>query len=88
MMNLHGGQQQIAETFVQSKPALVTGAMGAGAAVTPTEQLAKVVPGDWLLTNGLGVLSYAEIIQVIGAVWVVCLLIDRVWALGKLLLKK
>ncbi len=49
-----------------------TGAVGAGGAVTaPTPE----VLGPFLTTHFIGVLSYAEIIQIIGAIWVVFLAI-------------
>ena len=85
MMNGH--QTQITETFMASKPALVTGAAGAAAAVTPAEQMTAIT-GQWLSTHGIGVLSYTEIIQVVGAVWVACLLIDRGIALVRQLVSK
>lgn len=77
MIHLNEGQQQLAESFVHNKTALVTGAAGTTVAVTPPERIAGALNGDWLLTNGVGVLSWAEIIQVIGAIWVLCLIVDR-----------
>lgn len=86
---LRFGQQHahLADSFVASKPAVVSGAAGAVAAVTPTERLATVT-GEWLTTHGIGAISYTELIQVIGAVWVLCLIADRVWAGFKMLRRK
>lgn len=78
MIHLNEGQQQLAESFVHNKTALVTGAAGTTVAVTPPDRIAGALNGDWLLTNGVGFLSWAEIIQVIGSVWVACLIVDRV----------
>ena len=74
---LHSPQSQtLADSFLASKPAVITGAAGAAAAVTPPDRMATIT-GQWLSTHGIGVLSYTEIIQVVGAVWVACLIIDR-----------
>ncbi len=75
----HGDQQQLAESFAGSKGAMISGAAGATAAVTPPEKMAEVA-GNWMQLNGIGVLSYAEIISVIGATWCVLLIVDRVIA--------
>jgi len=77
----------LAETFVISKGVAVSGAAGAVAAVTPADKMARIT-GDWLMVHGIGVLSYAEIIQIIGAAWVTCLIVDRIIAGIKLLIKK
>lgn len=79
--------QQLADSFLASKPAVVTGAAGAAAAVTPTDRMASIT-GQWLSTHGVGVLSYTEIIQVVGAIWVACLIIDRGLALIRQLLRQ
>jgi len=84
---MSGHQTQITETFMASKPALLTGAAGAAAAVTPADQMTAIT-GQWLSTHGIGVLSYTEIIQVVGAVWVACLLVDRGIALVRQLVRK
>lgn len=77
MLHLSDNQQQVAESFLQSKSAALTGTAGAAAAVTPTEKLAGIT-GEWLSTHGLGLISYTEMIQIIGAMWVLCLIADRV----------
>lgn len=87
MINFSHEQHQIVEGFVQNKTALVTGAAGAAAALTPPEQMASVA-GNWLQINGIGVLSYAEIISVIGATWVLCLILDRLFVGGRQLMTK
>ena len=79
--------QQLAETFLPNKVAAVSGAVGAATAVTPTEKL-TMITGEWLSTHGIGAISFTEIIQVIGAIWVVCLITDRVIVGWKGLFKK
>lgn len=76
-MFLSNEQQQIAESFLQNKAAAVTGTAGAAAAVTPTDKLATIT-GQWLSTHGIGLISYTEMIQIIGALWVACLIADRI----------
>jgi hypothetical protein len=60
-----------AQNLIDSKTAVATGTAGTLAAVAPTESY-----GDFLTSHGLFVLSYAEWIQVIGAIWVLCLIVD------------
>lgn len=86
MLQLNQGRQ-IAESFLQSKGAALTGTAGAAAAVTPTEKLATIT-GQWLSTHGIGVISFTEMIQIIGAVWVLCLLADRFLVGIKLLFRR
>jgi hypothetical protein len=70
-------QQQLAETvqLISNKPVLISGAAGAGTALTPTSTLNSVA-GNYLATHGIGLLSYTELMQVAGAVWVCCLIAD------------
>jgi len=55
---------------VKRIPEATTGVTAAGASSTPVS-----VYGEWLLTHGIGVLSYAEIIQLLGAAYVLTLLL-------------
>jgi hypothetical protein len=77
-------QQPLAEFsqhLVGSKPVMVSGVAASGAAVTPTEYLNAVfapVTGKYLATHGVGVLSFTEIIQIAGAIWVVCLVVGTI----------
>jgi len=49
---------------------VASGGVATGAAVTPTPEYA-----EWLLTNGIGVMSYAELGKALGIIWIAVLLL-------------
>lgn len=49
--------------------------VGGSAAVTDPSTVASFT-GDWLMTHGIGVLTYGELIRVIGAVGVVVAILN------------
>lgn len=50
-----------------------TGVVAAGTTLTPQDQF-----NEWLITNGIGVLSYAELMKIIGTVYILSLLLTPV----------
>lgn len=80
-MNGSAGELQNIHHHLTAKIA-INGSAGA-ATLTPSQ-----VFGDFLNTHGVWVLSYAEWIKVIGAVWVSILIVETVVKHSKALIKK
>lgn len=67
-------------------PKIATGTVNGGAgAVTLAPQQ---VFGEFLNQNGIGLLSYSEIIKIIGAIWVSLLIIEYLAKYIRCLIKK
>lgn len=66
MLSQQADQNNLIAVFAEHKLQNATIVMGATAAGTPTETAVTVL-GNWTSTNGIGLLSYIEIFQIIGA---------------------